>query len=90
MFTPAEEKEEAVAGGLNGKTLEGKKERWDVKLMKLHVLVTGEEGEIMFTTQVWAHHKGGVMMGVVVEVVLDERWGFDESVPLFGDTLETP
>ena len=30
----------------------------------------------------------GVLMGVmVVKVMLTERWGFDESVPIFADTL---
>ena len=50
-------------------------------------LVRGEEVERALG-EVWAHQEGGVLVGVV-EVVLDERWGLDESGPVFADTLET-
>ena len=57
-----------------------------MKVVKLHVLATGEKVETTLT-EVWAHHEGGVLVGVV-EVMLNERWGCDESVPVFADTLE--
>ena len=28
-------------------------------------------------------------MGGVVKMVVDERWGFDESVPMFANTLKS-
>ena len=86
MWAPMDEKEEAIGGSLKGKTLEGKKERWDVKFTKLHVLVTGQK--VNTINAPWAHQEGGVLMGVVVEMVLDERWGFYENVPMFTYTLK--
>ena len=63
--------------------------------MELLVLVTGHKVETRLTqlwahhTQLWARHEGRVVVGVVVDMLLDEKWGFDESVPVFAHTLES-